>query len=291
MHESIDDFLKNIQFLKENRDVCHGVFSGYESLDRITNGWQPEEVTLFLARPGSGKSLFLLNLAYNAYMSNKNVIYVTLEMPKSQQEKRLVALHSNFDYEMVKKPYMMGDTDLKMLKEKTVEFKKKNNFFGFIDALKDCSSSFIENQCEKIEKTYNKKINLLVIDPIYYMTPDNGYGRLEEKDRLGIVCQELKCLARRRQIPILAASQFNRESHKRHLAGKEVDSIDAALSDKLSHVSDTIIGLQLDKNTNCITLSFAKTRDFESCEKIDIVKEKDKMRLYESKQTVVEKGE
>ena len=49
-----------------------GVQSGFTSLDRITGGWQRSDLIILAARPGTGKTAFVVTMARNAAVEFKN---------------------------------------------------------------------------------------------------------------------------------------------------------------------------------------------------------------------------
>lgn len=258
---------------RENPAKYQGIPTGYRKIDQATGGWQPGEFSLVLGRPGMGKSILLLNFGYNAYKLNYNVIYVTIEMPLAQQRNRFSSLVTQITYSKIKLPHLMSDEEVEFLERKLKQLKeKRKNYYWLIDAPQHCSSQFIESRIIAWENITGKKVDLLFIDPIYLMTPSDR----KSDDPVGTISWDLKILARGRNIPIVGASQFNRESHKRHLHGKEVDTMDAAFTDKLGHNTDNMIGITGDKETAC--LYFPKTRDSQLT-KLFFIKQFDVMRF------------
>jgi len=275
------DIARDIAEIKERKENPHkyqGIPTGYKKIDQATGGWQPGELSLVLGRPGMGKSILLLNFGYNAYMLNHNVMYVTIEMPLQQQRNRFMSLVSKVSYTKLKLPHLMSDEEIDFVEKKMNKLKQeRKNYFWFIDAPQNCNSQFIESRITAFENVTGKKVDLLIIDPIYLMTPSDK----KADDPVGTISWDLKLLARSKSLPVLGASQFNRESHKRHLHGKEVDSMDAAFSDKLGHNTDNMIGVTGDKETAC--LFFPKTRDSQLT-KLFFVKKFDVMRFeYDSR--------
>ena len=69
-YASIDSVLvktiQRIEDLRTRQDEITGVPTGFETLDRITYGWQPSDLIVLAARPSVGKTAFALNLARNA---------------------------------------------------------------------------------------------------------------------------------------------------------------------------------------------------------------------------------
>ncbi|MEZ4958139.1 MAG: DnaB-like helicase N-terminal domain-containing protein, partial [Saprospiraceae bacterium] len=58
--------LKILEELKDKEDGLTGVPTGFTELDRLTSGWQPSDLIILAARPGMGKTSFVLALARNA---------------------------------------------------------------------------------------------------------------------------------------------------------------------------------------------------------------------------------
>jgi replicative DNA helicase len=254
--QDIDRDVQLIKAKKENPNDFKGIPSGYEKLDKATGGWHPGEFILVLGRPEQGKSILLLNFAYNAYLLNYNIVYVTIEMPLSQQRNRFLSLSTKTAYQKIKLPHLMSDEEIVVIENKMKKMKSEHkNYLWFIDAPQNCNTQFIDSRITALENVTGKKIDLLILDPIYLMAPSNT----KVEDTVGTISWDVKLLARARNIPAIAASQFNRESHKRHLGGKEVDSMDAAFTDKLGYNTDMMIGVTGDKESAC--LYFPKARD------------------------------
>ena len=57
-----------------------GIPTGLEKLDKCTGGWKPQEVIIVAARPGMGKTAFMLHMAKTAASSGVPVVIFTLEM-------------------------------------------------------------------------------------------------------------------------------------------------------------------------------------------------------------------
>ncbi|MDD5649695.1 MAG: DnaB-like helicase C-terminal domain-containing protein [Candidatus Nanoarchaeia archaeon] len=274
MLHDIDRDIAELKDKQENPEKYRGIPTGYEKIDQATGGWQPGEFSLVLGRPSMGKSILLLNFGYNAYELNYNVIYVTIEMPLKQQRARFNSLATKIAYNKIKLPHLLSENEISFLEGhlKKLKVKHKNNYFWLVDAPQNCNSQFIDSRVTAWENTTGKKVDLIIIDPVYLMTPSEK----KTDDPVGVISWDLKILARKRGVPVIGASQFNRESHKRHLHGKDVDSMDAAFTDKLGYNTDNMIGITGDEETAC--LYFPKTRD-SRLTKLFFVKQFDIMRF------------
>lgn len=267
-----------IKAKKKDPSKYRGIPSGYSVIDRATGGWFPGELTIVLGRPGMGKSVLLLNFAGHAYNSRYNVIVITIEMPLDQQRNRYYCHISGINYNKLKRPELLEDQEIEYLEKQLKKEKDAHdNFLYFIDAPENCNASFIESRIIAFENAINEKVDLLIIDPLYQMVPNDK----TVDDKIGAITWDLKLLGRKMAFPVIAASQFNRESHSRHKHGKGVDTVDAAFSDKIGHNADNMIGITGDKQR--AKFEFPKTRDSDIKEAF-FIKQFERMRFEEDEE-------
>jgi len=275
------DIERDIQLIKDKRInplKYKGIPSGYNVIDKATGGWFPGELTIVLGRPGMGKSVLLLNFASNAYDRNHNVIIVTIEMPLDQQRNRYYCYLTGINYNKLKLPEFLEDSEVEYLENKIRKEKDSHkSFLYYIDAPQNCNASFLESRITAFENAVNEKVDLLIIDPLYLMVPNDR----EIEDKIGAITWDLKLLSRKISCPVITASQFNRESHNRHKHGKSVDTADAAFTDKIAYNADNIIGITGDKQR--AKLEFPKTRDSDVREAF-FIKQFERMRFEEDKE-------
>ena len=73
--------LNQIEEIKNKEDGLSGVPSGFSELDRVTSGWQKSDLVILAARPGMGKTAFVLSMARNtAVKFNMPVAVFSLEL-------------------------------------------------------------------------------------------------------------------------------------------------------------------------------------------------------------------
>ncbi|MFN9501288.1 MAG: replicative DNA helicase, partial [Chryseotalea sp.] len=63
--------IQELQKLKEHKDGLTGVPSGFTALDRMTSGWQKSDLVIIAARPGMGKTAFVVSALRNAAVDFK----------------------------------------------------------------------------------------------------------------------------------------------------------------------------------------------------------------------------
>src|SRR5437868_9806390 len=107
-YASIDTVLvktiSRIEDLRTRQDEITGVPTGFNTLDRITYGWQPTDLIVLAARPSVGKTAFALNLARNAALHPTKPVAVgffSLEMSASQLVQRILSAESEIKMEKI----------------------------------------------------------------------------------------------------------------------------------------------------------------------------------------------
>ena len=81
--------LERIEKLYEQGDVITGTPTGYNDLDEITSGLQPNTLVVVGARPSVGKTSFALGMAAHAAIrAHKPVLVFSLEMSQLEISQR-----------------------------------------------------------------------------------------------------------------------------------------------------------------------------------------------------------
>ena len=261
IYENWDNDKEYLVDKRNNPEKYQGIPTGFPEIDRATGGWQPGELTIILGRTGQGKSILLLNFGQNAYRERYNVLYLTIELHMQQLKERWYSSATKTDFSKIKQPHKMANEEFNHMlesieKDKNFHYNNRyKNFFRIVDRAENCNCEMLRSRIVNFEKINNVNVDLVIVDPLYLMTPSD----LKADDKYGVIAMDLKLLARSLHKPIIAASQLNRESHKRHLHGKNVDTMDASFSDKLGHNCNNMIGITGDKYIG--KLEFPKTRD------------------------------
>jgi|GEM_PF-3797252 len=253
---NIEDDIHDIKDRHDNPEKYRGIDTGIEPLTLATGGWHGGDLITVIGRTGQGKSIVMLNFAYSAWIAGANVMYVTIEMPILQQKRRLYSRMTGIHYFKMKNADKLSEEELIYIEDEVKRIKEEhNNVFMILDAPSMCNAKFIEGRINNFEKTTNKKIQLIVIDPIYLMKPNT-----KDDDLVGAVSWDLKLLARKLDVPVINANQINREGHKRHLQGRDIDAMDSSSSDRLGQNSDVMLGIFSDEQ-QWLKLSLVKYRD------------------------------
>jgi len=91
---------QELQEKKNHKDGLTGIPSGFSRLDRITSGWQKSDLVIIAARPGMGKTAFIVSALRNAAVDfNHPVAIFSLEMASLQLVNRLISAEAELESE------------------------------------------------------------------------------------------------------------------------------------------------------------------------------------------------
>lgn len=233
--ESADNRLARYNDIKTNPNKYKGIHIGWPTFDSVTNGIRGGQLMVLIAAVKEGKSTALLNIAHNVHISGKNVLYVSVEMPKEQIERRYDSRASGLSYSKIR------DGRLNPMEEQIYQQcldiqKKRPNKFYVIDA-HDCSTSYLKSKIQ----TFPYKFDLVVVDYLTLVKP-SVKGK-DQWEAIGKVTEEVRAIAREMNIPIVTAAQANREGIKESKYKYGIENI--GLSHLISAHADTLLSLRL----------------------------------------------
>ena len=135
MRSIMREALNELEARKDHKDGLTGVPSGFSALDRITSGWQNSDLVIIAARPGMGKTAFVVTAMRNAAVDfNKPVAIFSLEMSNVQLVNRLISAEAELESEKIKKG-SLADYEWEQLVHKTAKLSSAPIFIDDTPAL------------------------------------------------------------------------------------------------------------------------------------------------------------
>ena len=99
----------NIELLHHQKGEVTGIPSGFVELDRMTAGFQRNDLIIVAARPSVGKTAFALNIAQNVgRVTGENVAVFSLEMGAEQLVMRMLCAEGNINAQNLKNRRLNG---------------------------------------------------------------------------------------------------------------------------------------------------------------------------------------
>jgi replicative DNA helicase len=204
----VAEAIDKIQKAKDKEDGYSGVPSGFSQLDRLTAGWQKSDLVVLAARPGMGKTAFVLSMARNITVTfNRPVAFFSLEMASIQLVTRLIASETRLSAEKLKKGDLK-DFEWQQLNERITNLV---NAPLFIDDTPALTVFELRAKARRLKQQHD--IELIIIDYIQLMQGTNDKGNREQE--ISNISRSLKNLAKELHIPIIALSQLNRSVETR----------------------------------------------------------------------------
>lgn len=219
--------------------LVSGVPTGFVDIDQKTTGMHPGELIIVAARPGMGKTSYVLDIAMNIGLTEVKldesgatkdtqlgVMVFSLEMPKEQLADRMIASDARIDVQKVRKPWELQGKQWDDFVASTNRLSQMPVWVDDTPALSvlELRAKIRRKQAEFDKKTgpepdarWVRRVGLVIVDYLQLM---RGRGNTSSREQeIEQISRELKALAKELRVPVIALSQLNRECETR--SGKD----------------------------------------------------------------------
>jgi archaellum biogenesis ATPase FlaH len=260
-----EDPMGRLERLKDRSNI---ISTSWKVLDKKLNGgFTKGTLNIFCGGSGSGKSLFLQNIARNWAMDGKYVVYISLELSEDLVNFRLDSMTTGLGTSGV-----MRDSTKAALVIKTIGMGKG---IGDLKVKKFPEAGTTANDLKAYLKEYEIQMgrapDALVVDYLDLMHPNNAkidVSSMFTKDKY--VSEELRAIGSEWQIPVVSASQLNRGS----VEATEYDHSHIAGGISKINTADNVFAIYTSmsmKERGVYQLQFLKTRSASAVgQKIDL---------------------
>ena len=203
VRDALTESFDKLDELHRKQSAYRGIETGFVDLDTILSGLQDSNLIVLAARPGQGKTAFVVNVAQHVAANLKIPVGVfSLEMSQEELVDRLLISQANIDAWKLKTGKLSED-----------DFEKLSGAMGelaeapiYIDDTPGISITEMRSKARRLQLEHGCK--LLIVDYIQLVNPGR---RLENRvQEVSFISQSLKNLARELKIPVLAVSQLSR---------------------------------------------------------------------------------
>ncbi len=204
MHEAILE----LENKKHQKDGLTGIATGFTALDRLTSGWQKSDLVIIAARPGMGKTAFVVSAMRNAAVDFKRPVAIfSLEMSSIQLVNRLISAEAELESDKIKKGNL-EEYEWEQLVHKTAKLSDAPIFIDDTPAL-----TILELRAKSRKLVAQHGVELIIVDYLQLMSGDNaknGGGSGNREQEIASISRSLKNIAKELNIPIIALSQLSR---------------------------------------------------------------------------------
>ncbi|MFN6946386.1 MAG: replicative DNA helicase, partial [Cytophagaceae bacterium] len=208
MHQALNE----LQSKKDQDGTLTGVPSGFTSLDRLTSGWQKSDLIIMAARPGMGKTAFVVSAMRNAAVNfNIPVAIFSLEMSSVQLVNRLISAEAELESEKIRK----GNLEEYEWQQLHHRIPKLTNAPIYIDDTAALSIRELRTKSRRLKAKHD--IQMIIIDYLQLMSGEgNSKGSSGNREQeIAAISRALKNLAKELEVPVIALSQLSRQVESR----------------------------------------------------------------------------
>jgi replicative DNA helicase len=244
MSDAVQEYYDRIEYLYTNPQEQLGLTCGFRDIDSLLGGLQRSDLIIVAARPGVGKTSFMLGVALNAARkAAAKVAIFSLEMGKEQLIQRFYAVETGINSQRLRLGNLEED-EWTLFAEATG---KLNSLNIFIDDTPGISVQQLRAKCRRLHR--ERKLDLIIIDYLQLMSAGGVVGRQENRvQEVSAISRGLKELAREINVPVITASQLSRSVEQR--ADKRPQLSDLRESGSIEQDADIVMFLYRDELYN-----------------------------------------
>ncbi len=250
-------------------DRITGMATGFTRYDELTAGLHDGDLTIVAARPGMGKTSFVLNVAANVAQPRgreltndpntrwedpgHGVVVFSLEMPREQLANRMICSEGRVDVGKVRRGFLSQQDWGKLTQAASL----LGSLPIWIDDSPALSILELRAKVRRLQAEYDqpgkdgrpgKRIGVVIIDYLQLMRGrENAASREQE---ISEISRGLKGLAKELKLSVIALSQLNRQVETRSEKSKRPQLSDLRESGAIEQDADNICFIYRDDYYN-----------------------------------------
>ena len=200
--------------LNESRDAATegqllGINTGFLELNNTLCGWVKPDFVIIAARPGMGKTAFMLSSIYQiAIQEGIATAIFSLEMSSNQLVERLESISSGLALKRLRMNLMTDNEKVHLLRTDD----KILTSPIYIEDMGGISVTQLRSKATILKQKYGIKI--IFIDYLQLMS-GTGKSNQNREQEVSYISRSLKALAKELEVPIIALSQLSRRVEER----------------------------------------------------------------------------
>jgi len=205
-YQKVADFLPAVigQIGESIGGTNQGILTGLDGIDRITNGFSPEEYVIIGARPGTGKTSIVLNMTLNMLEQKKRIGIFSSEMSKELITKRMLCTLADVDGRKLRAGMLTAHDLSKFM------VAAESLYAGevYVNDTPNIHMGALISEAKRMHR--NNGVEIIFVDYMSLIAcPNTDAPRHEQVAQLS---RTFKQLARELHIPIVVLVQVNRDA-------------------------------------------------------------------------------
>jgi replicative DNA helicase len=247
----MEDIIMSINYTRDmaQKGGLLGFNTGFEELNNTLCGWVKPDLVIVAARPGMGKTAFMLSSIYQlACLDIVPVAVFSLEMSSEQLVERLESIGSQLPLKWLRMNTL--DTTQRKVLLKTDDLLLTSPIH--IEDMGGISVTQLRAKATILKQKYGIKV--IFIDYLQLMS-GTGKSNQNREQEVSYISRSLKALAKELEVPIIALSQLSRRVEER--------------GDKMPQLSDLRESGSIEQDSDAV-LMLMRPSYYEMTESIEI---------------------
>ena len=207
-YEKADDLvhqaIKRIEELSKQEGGISGLASGFRDIDKCTAGWQNSDLIVIAARPGMGKTAFVVSMAKNMAIRHQiPVAMFSLEMSSVQLITRMISSETGIPSNKLREGSLQ-QYEWDVLYQKVKDLERAPIYIDETPGL-----SLLEFRA-KARRLVSQGVKILIIDYLQLMTVGGKNNPGNREQEISTISRTLKAVAKELNVPVIALSQLSR---------------------------------------------------------------------------------
>jgi replicative DNA helicase len=243
MSVAVREYLERMEDLYDHRDEPMGLPTGFADLDKMLGGMQRSDLIIVAARPGVGKTSFMLSIALNAARARNTDVRVaifSLEMSREQLLQRFFSAETGINSQKLR----LGDLDAQQWGRFVEATARLDKLHIYIDDTPAITVQAIRTKCRRLQQEFG--LDLIIVD--YLQLMGSGVKNENRVQEISFISRGLKEIARELNVPLLTAAQLSRAVEQR--SNKRPQLSDLRESGSIEQDADIVMFIYRDEVYN-----------------------------------------
>jgi replicative DNA helicase len=208
--ELVMQAMESIEAIYERRGAVTGLATGFVELDKMIDGFHPQDMIVIAARPSVGKSALAANIAdHIAIELGHPVALFSLEMSSQQLMQRFLCSRARVNLQRVRDGFLR-ERDFPSLTNAAARIAESRLL---IQEYVGLSIQDLKAKARRLKREQN--IKLIIVDYLQLLRSNTKRGQENRQQEVSEISCGIKEIARELNIAILVLAQLNRDIQKR----------------------------------------------------------------------------
>ncbi len=250
-------FEQTINALKKGEFT--GLSTGLAAYDNMTGGLHNGDMTVLAARPGDGKSAYVVQVGKHIALDGYGFLLLSMEMPKSQIGTRMICAHGSVNLLHMRSGTQDPDEMARFVQAKDWLKQNLKDRFWVDDSpsltVLDVRAKIRRKIADAQKLTPKGRLGAVACDYLQLMRSTSA---LTEEQQISEISRDMKSIALEFGIPVILLSQLNRQIEYR--PGGEPQLSDLRSSGQIEANADNVVFIRRDRDSGTADLFLKKAR-------------------------------